>query len=130
MEPSKDSPLRSKKGIKVDSNDRNDQYIAIEITSKWKDAAQTMIPFFDAQTFEPLPSAPLQKIGIHHRGTDDAGGFFGFHGETIDFGKFVLDTYKPFAKEIEEKIKSAKKIKNGNNPNENGEDDEEDDEVF
>lgn len=54
-----------------------------------KDAAQTTVPFLDAQPVTNNPPVPLDGIGIFVKGIDGYGGFIAPKIKTFDYGPYV-----------------------------------------
>lgn len=54
-----------------------------------KDAAQTTVPFLDAQDVVNNPPVPLDGIGIFLKGQDGFGGFIAPKIKTFDYGPYV-----------------------------------------
>lgn len=59
-------------------------------TSISKDAAQTTIPYIDAQKVAPNSGVWLTGIGLYHKGNVGYGGFVGFLVKTLDFTNHLL----------------------------------------
>lgn len=88
----------------LDSNEN--QYSILERSSLWKNAGQTTVPYFDAQTVEGYPRIPLGGVGFHHRGSKDSPGFYGLTAHTIDYASFLGDNFSPdLADEIKNQFK-------------------------
>jgi hypothetical protein len=60
-----------------------------------KDAAQTTIPFLDAQDVVNNPPVPLEGIGIFLKGQDGYGGFIAPKIKTFDYGPYVQAIQTP-----------------------------------
>ena len=60
-----------------------------------KDAAQTTVPFLDAQDVVNNPPVPLEGIGIFVKGQDGFGGFLTPKIKTFDYGPFVQAIQTP-----------------------------------
>lgn len=58
-----------------------------------RDAAQTTVPFFDAQPVESLQAVPLSGAGIFHKGQNHFGGFIAPKIITYDFGKHLQSAF-------------------------------------
>lgn len=54
-----------------------------------KDAAQTTVPFLDAQDVVNNPPVPLEGVGIFLKGQDGYGGFISPKIKTFDYGPYV-----------------------------------------
>jgi hypothetical protein len=54
-----------------------------------KDAAQTTVPFLDAQEVVTNPSMPLQGVGLYYKGQSGYGGFIAPKIFTIDLSIYV-----------------------------------------
>uniref|UniRef100_A0A1L8DP86 Putative conserved secreted protein n=2 Tax=Nyssomyia neivai TaxID=330878 RepID=A0A1L8DP86_9DIPT len=68
-----DIPTRSKARSQIDS--KTNQFIEFTNTDINADAAQTTVPFLDAQDVVSVPPVPLSGIGIYHKGLQLSGGF-------------------------------------------------------
>jgi hypothetical protein len=68
-----DIPIRSTSPSIPTSH--SDQYIEFTHTDIDRDAAQTTVPFLDAQKVESLQAVPLSGAGIFHKGRQFFGGF-------------------------------------------------------
>lgn len=55
-----------------------------------KDAAQTTVPFIDAQPVVTLVPVPLSGAGIFHKGRENFGGFIAPKIITYDYSKHML----------------------------------------
>lgn len=75
------SPARSLRTSKTN------QYIRFTYTDKWKDAAQTTVPFIDTQPV--TAKVPLAGIGIIHKGRRGYGGFIAPSIVTYDFKNHI-----------------------------------------
>lgn len=51
------------------------QYIEFTHTGVDADAAQTTIPYLDAQDVVPVPPVPLLGVGLYHKAAPESGGF-------------------------------------------------------
>lgn len=60
-----------------------------------KDAAQTTVPFLDAQDVVNNPPVPLEGIGIFVKGQDGYGGFIAPKIKTFDYGPYVQAIQTP-----------------------------------
>lgn len=60
-----------------------------------KDAAQTTVPFLDAQDCVNNPPVPLEGIGIFLKGQDGYGGFISPKIKTFDYGPYVQTIQTP-----------------------------------
>lgn len=69
----RDIPIRALRRSIPDS--RNNMYIEFEATDLERDAAQTTVPFFDAQPVKSLDPVPLIGVGLYHKGQEHFGGF-------------------------------------------------------
>ncbi|RZC38220.1 uncharacterized protein BDFB_003195 [Asbolus verrucosus] len=82
-----DIPTRSPSPSLPDS--KTDQYVEFTNTDLDRDAAQTTVPFFDAQPVESLQPVPLSGAGIFHKGQKNFGGFVAPKLITYDFSKHL-----------------------------------------
>lgn len=78
-------PTRSAAPSEVDST--NDQYIEFTHTGFDTDAAQTTVPYFDAQPVIPEYPIPLSGAGLYHKGQKGYGGFVGIKLITYDYSQ-------------------------------------------
>lgn len=60
-----------------------------------KDAAQTTVPFLDAQDVVNNPPVPLEGIGIFLKAQDGYGGFISPKIRTFDYGPYVQAVQTP-----------------------------------
>lgn len=65
-------------------NRKLNQYIAFTHTGMDADAAQTTIPYLDAQDVVPVPAMPLIGVGLYHKASTGSGGFVGPRVYTYD----------------------------------------------
>lgn len=65
------------------------QFIRFRESDRWFDAAQTTVPFFDAQPVVPAKAVPLAGAGLFHKGRPKFGGFIAPKVLTYDFGPHV-----------------------------------------
>ncbi|CAB3374677.1 Hypothetical predicted protein [Cloeon dipterum] len=82
-----DVPTRSVALSEPDS--QHDQFVTFTHTDVSKDAAQTTVPFLDAQPVAPEPPALLSGAGIYHKGRRGYGGFVGLRLITYDFSDLL-----------------------------------------
>lgn len=88
-------PTRSKlKSLPVSSSNT---YIKFTHSDINKDAAQTTVPFLDAQDVVNSPPVPLAGVGIFVKGQDGYGGFIAPRVKTFDYGPFVQTIQTPQA---------------------------------
>ena len=66
------------------------QFVLFDSTSASKDAAQTTVPYIDAQEIKPSSGVWLTGLGLYHKGTIGYGGFVGFMVQTLDFSNHLL----------------------------------------
>ncbi|XP_069676227.1 uncharacterized protein [Periplaneta americana] len=78
-----DVPTLTKEGSVIDS--RSDQFLLFTHSDINEDAAQTTVPFLDAQSVAPEPPMLLSGAGIYHKGHPGYGGFIGLKVMTYDF---------------------------------------------
>lgn len=88
---SPDNPLHSLQPSKIIS--KHDQYLLFTHSDVDLDAAQTTVPFFDAQIVAPQPATLLSGVGLYYKGTRWFGGFIGVKVFTFDFSVYVQDTF-------------------------------------
>lgn len=82
-----DVPISTHEGSVVDS--RSDQFLLFTHSDINADAAQTTIPFLDAQPVAPDPPTLLAGAGIYHKGRPGFGGFIGPKVLTYDFNTHI-----------------------------------------
>ncbi|KAF7269606.1 hypothetical protein GWI33_017355 [Rhynchophorus ferrugineus] len=68
---------------------KSDQYVEFVNTDIDRDAAQTTVPFFDAQKLEQLNPVPLSGAGVFHKGRPNFGGFITPKIITFDVSKYL-----------------------------------------
>lgn len=78
-----DIPTRSAAGSVPDSH--TDQYLEFTHSDLDADAAQSTVPFLDAQAAAPLLAVPLSGAGLFHKGRPHYGGFVAPKVFTYDF---------------------------------------------
>ncbi|XP_050311529.1 uncharacterized protein LOC126747077 [Anthonomus grandis grandis] len=71
----------------------SDQYIEFTHSDIDRDAAQTTVPYLDAQKVESLKVVPLSGAGIYHKGRQFFGGFIAPKIITYDFSKFLKPVF-------------------------------------
>ncbi|XP_044009955.1 uncharacterized protein LOC122853520 [Aphidius gifuensis] len=94
----KDLPINSDQPTILDS--QTNQYVIPSISDEWKDAGQSVLPFFDAQTVGCRPEAPLGGIGFHHRGAakeSEDSGFLGLTAHTVDYSSYLRTSAEKYA---------------------------------
>ncbi|GLG92569.1 Uncharacterized protein GBIM_00223 [Gryllus bimaculatus] len=84
-----DVPTNSLAGSTPDS--KSDQFLLFTHSDMDADAAQTTVPFLDAQEVAPEPPVPLAGAGIYHKGTPRYGGFVAPRVFTYDFSPHLVD---------------------------------------
>ncbi|XP_058830644.1 uncharacterized protein LOC131689510 isoform X2 [Topomyia yanbarensis] len=67
----------------------SNQFIRFRESDRGMDAAQTTVPFFDAQPVVPTKPVPLAGAGLFHKGRPKFGGFVAPKVLTYDFGPHV-----------------------------------------
>lgn len=67
----------------------SNQFIRFRESDRSMDAAQTTVPFFDAQPVVPAKTVPLSGAGLFHKGRPKFGGFVAPKVMTYDFGPHV-----------------------------------------
>ena len=82
-----DIPTRTPAASRPDS--KSDQYIDFTHTDINRDAAQTTIPFLDAQPVVPKLPVPLAGAGLYHKGARYSGGFIAPKIITYDFSAHI-----------------------------------------
>jgi hypothetical protein len=60
-----------------------------------KDAAQTTVPFLDAQDVVNDPPVPIEGLGIFVKGQDGFGGFISPRIKTFNYGPYVQAIQTP-----------------------------------
>jgi hypothetical protein len=86
-----DVPTSTNDGSIVDS--RSDQFLLFTHSDIDADAAQTTVPFLDAQPVAPDPPTLLAGAGIYHKGRSGYGGFIGPKVVTYDFNDHIQATF-------------------------------------
>jgi len=86
-----DHPLHSLQPSKIDS--KNDQFLLFTHSDIDLDAAQTTVPFLDAQMVAPVPPVPLKGLGVYHKGVKWFGGFVGLKVFTYEYGDHIEDSF-------------------------------------
>lgn len=86
-----DNPLNSLSTSKIDS--KTDMFVEFTHSDIDLDAAQTTVPFLDAQMVAPQPPVPLAGLGIYHKGVKWFGGFIGLKVFTYNFGDHIEDSF-------------------------------------
>lgn len=61
------------------------QYLNFAPSDRYKDAAQSTVPFLDVQSIVPNPSVPIAGAGLFHKGNKGSGGFLALKLITYDF---------------------------------------------
>lgn len=56
-----------------------------------KDAGQSTVPFFDGRDLEFSPPAPLQGLGVFHRGHKGFGGYLAFRALDLNMHSIFSD---------------------------------------
>lgn len=59
-------------------------FVEFTHTGMQADAAQSTIPYLDAQDMETIPSTPLCGVGLYHKAAEGTGGFIGPRVFTYD----------------------------------------------
>ncbi|KAL9695479.1 hypothetical protein quinque_014764 [Culex quinquefasciatus] len=69
----------------------SNQFIQFRASDRDMDAAQTTVPFFDAQPVAPVRPVPLSGAGLFHKGRPKFGGFVAPKIMTYDFLPHIVD---------------------------------------
>jgi hypothetical protein len=78
------------------STDRfTDGFVRFTHSDYDKDAAQTTVPFFDAQPVRPAVPVPLSGVGIYHKGARGCGGFVAPRVFAYDSTKYLKSPFFP-----------------------------------
>ncbi|CAL4162549.1 unnamed protein product [Meganyctiphanes norvegica] len=77
-----DIPTRYPGSTRIDSVP--DSFIRFGPSSITLDAAQSTIPFFDAQTVAPVPASWMSGVELYHKGRRGTGGFLGLQVMTYN----------------------------------------------
>ncbi|KAJ9592425.1 hypothetical protein L9F63_015841, partial [Diploptera punctata] len=88
-----DVPTATPAGSVIDS--RSGQHLLFTHTDIDADAAQSTVPFLDAQPVAPNPPTLLTGAGIYHKGRPGFGGFIGPKVETYDFSSHIVAEFPP-----------------------------------
>lgn len=90
---SPDVPIKAKaKSLPVS---KPNTYIKFTNSDMGKDAAQSTVPYIDAQDVANSPPVPLDGMGIFLKGQDGYGGFLAPRIKTFDYGPYVQATETP-----------------------------------
>lgn len=81
-----DVPTRANTPLEPDW--KPNQYVKFQPTDKFKDAAQSTIPFLDGTFAEGNPSI-LSGVGLFHKGQPHFGGFIAPYLVAFDFGSLI-----------------------------------------
>lgn len=90
--PNPDVPTRSPTPSIPDSH--SDMYVEFTHTDIDRDAAQTTVPFIDAQPVESLLPVPLSGAGIFHKGRKNFGGFIAPKIISYDFSQHLAAAFE------------------------------------
>ncbi|XP_059475453.1 uncharacterized protein LOC132196671 [Neocloeon triangulifer] len=82
-----DIPTRTSLPSETDSS--SDQFVTFTHSDMSKDAAQTTVPFLDAQSVQTDPPILLSGAGVYHKGRRGFGGFVGLRLITYDFSDLL-----------------------------------------
>lgn len=86
-------PTRSKaKSLPISTSNT---FIKFTHTDIGKDAAQTTVPFLDAQDVVNNPPVPLEGVGVFLKAQDGYGGFLAPRIKTFDYGPYVQAIQTP-----------------------------------
>ncbi|XP_015175456.1 PREDICTED: uncharacterized protein LOC107065888 isoform X1 [Polistes dominula] len=83
------------------SDSGEDQYLNFGPSDREKDAAQSTVPFLDAQPVEPIPPVPIAGAGIFHKGRPGSGGFLSLKLITYNFAPHLHTEFPPSPPVIE-----------------------------
>lgn len=84
---------------KSDKYSETNQFVEFTHTDLDRDAAQSTVPYLDAQDVISVPPVALSGAGIYHKGRPQYGGFIGLKLITYDFGQHIK-TPKPDEEEM------------------------------
>ncbi|XP_044728255.1 uncharacterized protein LOC123291881 isoform X2 [Chrysoperla carnea] len=70
---------------------QSNQFLHFTHTAIDKDAAQTTVPFLDAQSVVSQIPVPLSGAGIYHKGQLGSGGFIAPKIKTFDFTPYIIE---------------------------------------
>lgn len=88
-----DIPVRSKaKSLPIS---QPNTYVKFTNTDMGKDAAQSTVPYLDAQDVVNNPPVPLEGVGVFLKGLDGYGGFISPRIKTFDYGPYVQAAQTP-----------------------------------
>ena len=76
-----------------------------------KDAAQTTIPFIDAQNVTPNSGVWITGIGLYHKGHIGYGGYVGFLTKTLDFSDHLLPEIQGSSSRMSERLVLQEQLK-------------------
>lgn len=82
-----DSPFKIQASSQLIS--KTNQFIEFQNTDIDADAAQTTIPFLDAQDVASEPPVPLAGAGLYYKGRDRSGGYIGPKIITYDYSSHL-----------------------------------------
>lgn len=85
-----DIPIKTETSPKITTN----KFIQFTHSDDKKDAAQTTVPFFDAQEVVSSIPTPLSGIGIFHKGKRGYGGFIAPRIFTYNFATFLKPIFQ------------------------------------
>lgn len=71
----------------------SDEFIEFTHTDFDKDAAQSTVPYLDAQPVTPNIYVPLSGAGLYYKGSWESGGFIGPKVITYDYSKHITDYF-------------------------------------
>lgn len=80
-------PTKNGQNSVVDSY--SGQYVEFTHPDFERDAAQTTVPFLDAQKVVSTPAVPLGGVGLYHKGFARSGGFIAPSIKTLNMSPFV-----------------------------------------
>jgi hypothetical protein len=88
-----DIPTRTKVKSLPFSNPNT--FVKFTYTDMGKDAAQSTVPFLDAQDVVNNPPVPIDSVGIYLKAQDGYGGFIAPRIKTFDYGPYVQAVETP-----------------------------------
>lgn len=86
-----DDPLTQKPDIFFNIYNEGERFIEFTHSSIDTDAAQTTIPFFDAQSVTLNPPVPLSGIGLYYKSQSKSGGFIGPQIYAYNYSGYIVN---------------------------------------
>lgn len=90
--PNVPTKTKFKSILKSNSN----SFVKFTYSDIGKDAAQSTVPFLDAQEASSSPAMPLQGVGLVFKGQYGYGGFITPKIETLDYSSYIKSNMQNF----------------------------------